>query len=214
MKDTSFDVRTLRRVRLWDPAIRLFHWALVIAVGGAWLLGEFGPGVMTLHFYFGYAAIGLLAFRVVWGLLGAWPARFRDFIYAPGTFLRYLRGASARKPSYWPGHNPMGALSVFALLGVLGFQVVTGLYSNPDDYINYGPLYDTASPAFSRWATGWHRAMAPVILALVALHLGSIVYYRLWKHEDLVTPMITGEKLVEGPVPADRIIAEVPGEAR
>ncbi|WP_116133388.1 cytochrome b/b6 domain-containing protein [Tropicimonas sp. IMCC34043] len=213
MAGESRNPHELHKVRLWDPGLRLFHWALAICVTAAWLLGEFGPGIMTLHFYFGYAVIGLLAFRLIWGLFGPWPARFRDFLYGAGTVSRYLRGARARKPSYWPGHNPIGALSVFAVLGALALQVYTGLYSNPDDFINYGPLYDPAGAGASTWATGVHRAMAPVILALILLHIGAIVFYKVWKRENLVTPMITGLKVVEGPVPAGRVIEKVTDRA-
>ncbi|WP_078059435.1 cytochrome b/b6 domain-containing protein [Tropicimonas marinistellae] len=203
----------LTRVRLWDPGIRLFHWALAICVATAWFLGEFGPGIMTLHFYFGYAVIGLLVFRLIWGLVGPWPARFRDFVYSPATFIAYLRGIRARTPSFWAGHNPMGAVSVFALLGVLGLQAYTGLFSDPDDFINKGPLADSVSGSWVNWATGWHNALPPLILLLVLLHVGSIVYYRVWKGEDLVTPMIHGKKTVLGDVPEDRIIETIDGAA-
>ncbi|MFV0359727.1 cytochrome b/b6 domain-containing protein [Tropicimonas sp.] len=203
----------LRRVLLWDPAVRAFHWSLVICVAIAWYLGQFGPGIMTLHFRFGYAVIALLAFRVLWGLFGAWPARFSDFLYGPKTFFGYVRGIPVRRPSYWPGHNPLGALSVFALLAALGFQAYTGLYANPDDFINYGPLYNAENEAYAKWATGWHQAMPPVILLLVLLHVGAIVYYRYWKGENLVMAMLTGRKVVSGQVPAERVIEELGADA-
>lgn len=212
MSGGSPETEKLRRVRLWDPALRLFHWALAICVCASWYLGEFGPGVMTLHFYFGYAVIALLAFRLVWGLFGPWPARFRDFIYSPGTFLGYLRGVSRRKPSHWAGHNPVGALSVFVLLGVLAFQSFTGLFSDPDDFINKGPLADSVSGAWVGWATGWHNSLPPLILLLVVLHVVAIIFYKVWKGENLVTSMIHGRKLVRGPVPADRVIEVVATE--
>ncbi len=199
----------LKEVRLWDPFVRVFHWALVICVCSSWILGKFGPGIMTLHFYFGYAAIALITFRVIWGLFGRWPARFRDFIYGPGTFISYLSGASSRKPSFWPGHNPIGALSVFALLGVLGFQAFTGLYTDPDDFINKGPLVDGAADGMVGWATGWHQTVPVLILLLVVLHLAAIAFYKIWKHENLVPSMIHGRKVVKGDVPADRIIEVV-----
>lgn len=209
MPDGSPENGKLHLVRLWDPAIRLFHWALVICVCTSWYLGKFGPGIMTLHFYFGYALIALLSFRVLWGLFGRWPARFRDFTYSPRTFLGYLKGASKRKPSHWPGHNPIGALSVFALIGVLGFQAYTGLFSDPDDYINRGPLADSVDGAYVGWATGWHQTLAPIILLLVLLHLGAILFYKVWKHENLVPSMIHGRKVVAGDVPVDRVIEAV-----
>jgi cytochrome b len=188
--------RGVTREKLWDPALRLFHWALAICVGAAWGLGKFGPNIMTLHFYFGYAVIALLVFRVVWGLVGPAPARFAHFLYSPATTGRYLSQLFERKPSYWPGHNPLGALSVFALLIVLILQVTTGLVSDPDDYVNVGPLADMVSSETVRSATSLHNRLAPVILILVVLHLAAIAFYKRYKGENLVLPMITGWKLV------------------
>lgn len=213
MNSGSPETRKLHRVRLWDPFLRLFHWALVICVCAAWYLGEFGPGIMTLHFYFGYAILALLAFRVVWGLFGAWPARFRDFLYGPGPFFGYLGGLAQRKPSHWPGHNPIGALSVFLLLGALVVQAVTGLYTDPEDFINAGPLVSGAPSGWVPIATGFHQTFSFVILLLVIVHLGAIVFYRFWKKENLVPAMVHGKKLVRGDVPADRIIEAVEDEA-
>lgn len=209
MNDGSPETGKLHRVRLWDPFVRIFHWLLVICVCTTWYLGQFGPGIMTLHFWFGYAIIALLAFRVIWGLVGAWPARFWHFTYGPGTYLRYVSNIAQRKPSHWPGHNPVGALSVFLLLGVLGFQAYTGLYTDPEDFINAGPLVAGAEGARVGWATGWHQTLAPVILMLVLLHLGAIVFYKVWKHEALIPSMVHGRKVVRGAVPADRIIEVV-----
>lgn len=184
------------RVKLWDIGTRLFHWALVVCVGAAWYLGQFGPNVMTLHFYFGYAVIGLLVFRVVWGLVGPAPARFSHFLFGPRTTLRYMATLGKRTPSYWPGHNPVGALSVFAILAVLIVQTGTGLFADPDDYINVGPLANTVSSEANRTATFIHNRMAFAILALVILHIAAIAFYKRYKGENLVTPMITGWKLV------------------
>ncbi len=183
-------------VRLWDPALRLFHWALVVCVVTTWVLGRFGPNIMTLHFYLGYVVIGLLAFRILWGLFGPAAARFSHFLFGPRTTLAYVAKIAKREPSYWPGHNPVGALSVFALLAILIFQVTTGLFSDPEDYINVGPLAGQVSSDMNRLATGWHYRGGFVILALVAGHLGAIVFYKLWKREDLIRPMITGWKAV------------------
>lgn len=188
--------KDVSKTKIWDLGLRLFHWSLAFCVICAWYLGEFGPNVMTLHFYFGYAVIGLLVFRVVWGLVGPAPARFVNFIYGPRTLFSYLRTLPQRKPSYWPGHNPVGALSVFALLGVLMLQVGTGLFADPDDYINVGPLADQVSRETRRTATWIHEMSAYAVLGLVALHLSAIAFYRRFKGEDLITPMITGWKWV------------------
>ncbi|MDP5306807.1 cytochrome b/b6 domain-containing protein [Paracoccus spongiarum] len=185
-----------RRVRVWDPALRAFHWLLAGLVIANWLLGQFGPNVMTLHFWLGYAILGLLLFRVVWGVVGPESARFASFLRGPGAVAGYLRHLPRREPSHWPGHNPLGALSVVAMLAVLLAQVATGLISDPDDFINVGPLAGQVATATARKAVGWHNLGAQVILVLVILHVGIILFYRLWKNEDLVRPMLTGWKWV------------------
>ncbi|WP_410218513.1 cytochrome b/b6 domain-containing protein [Paracoccus sp. (in: a-proteobacteria)] len=186
----------LQRIRLWDPALRIFHWLLSVLVIANWLLGKFGPAVMTVHFWLGYSIAGLLVFRLIWGFVGPESARFTHFIRGPSHVWSYMRHLHRRQPSHWPGHNPMGALSVLALLGVLAFQVYSGLVMDPDDFINVGPLASQVSRETSRAAAGWHDLGANLILLLVILHVAVILYYRFWKNEDLIRPMITGWKWV------------------
>ncbi|TCP42224.1 cytochrome b/b6 domain-containing protein [Rhodovulum marinum] len=183
-------------VRVWDPLLRLFHWALFVAVVGAWGLGKFGPDVMTLHFWFGYTVLGLLAFRLVWGFVGPEHARFKNFIYGPVTFVKYLGSMFNRKPSYWPGHNPLGGLFVFIILGLLAVHAVTGLFADPEDYINVGPLAQYVSSDTAISALGWHATLSWAVLAIVVLHVAAIAFYKKWKGENLITPMITGKKTV------------------
>ncbi|NCU20685.1 cytochrome b [Candidatus Falkowbacteria bacterium] len=186
----------LETVKLWDPLLRLFHWSLTICVIAAWGLGKFGPNDMTLHFWFGYAVIGLLAFRVLWGFVGPEHARFRSFAYGPVAVLRYLGQIAARSPSYWRGHNPLGGLAVFVLLALLIGQVATGLFADPEDYLNVGPLAQYVSTATARMALNWHDILSNAVLAMVLLHVAAIGFYRRWKNEDLIRPMLTGRKTV------------------
>lgn len=185
-----------QRVRVWDPALRIFHWLLAILVISNWLLGQFGPNVMTLHFWFGYAIAGLLVFRIIWGFVGPEAARFTSFLRGPRAIWDYLRHMGRREPSNWPGHNPLGALSVVAMIAVLALQVGTGLVSDPEDFINVGPFAADVGATVSRKAVGWHHLGGTVILLLVLLHVATILFYRFWKNEDLVSPMLTGWKWV------------------
>lgn len=194
MTDTSPTLQTEDKPQVWDPFLRLFHWALAACVTASWLLGQFGPDQMVLHFYLGYAVIGLLIFRLIWGFLGPANARFASFVTGPGAVLRYVRSLPTREAKPYPGHNPLGALSVLALLLVLGTQAATGLFVDPEDYINVGPLAESVSTAWNRFALGWHHRLGAVVMVLVVLHLGAILFYRFWKNEDLVTPMITGRR--------------------
>jgi len=183
-------------VRVWDPLIRLFHWALALCVIVAWILGKYGPDVMTLHFYFGYAVLGLLAFRLLWGLVGPANVRFASFVYGPVTVLGYLRQMFRRQPTYRLGHNPIGGFFALVLLTVLLVHAVAGLFVDPEDYINVGPLAHLVSDSLNRKALYWHNTLSWYVLGLAALHVAAIAFYALWKREDLVRPMITGRKQV------------------
>ncbi|MFB2533423.1 cytochrome b/b6 domain-containing protein [Paracoccus sp. p4-l81] len=186
----------VEHVKLWDPLLRGFHWLLASLVIITWALGKFGPNVMTLHFWFAYAIIALLVLRLIWGLVGPAPARFTHFLKGPGAVLSYARHMFRREPSYWPGHNPMGGWAVVLIVAILGYQLWTGLIMDPDDYVNVGPLASEVSAATRKAARGWHHTGANLVLAIVALHVAIIAFYKLWKREDLIRPMLTGWKWV------------------
>jgi cytochrome b len=186
-----------RTVALWDPVVRLFHWALVLAFFTVWGLGKFGPDVMTLHFYAGYAVAGLVALRLVWGFVGPRTARFASFVKGPGAILAYARHLPERRPSNTLGHNALGAVFVVGILAVLAVQVATGLIGDPEDYVNTGPLAHLVPIETSRTALGLHELLGNLAMVMVLVHIGAIGFYRRWKGEDLVTPMITGKKVIE-----------------
>jgi len=183
-------------VCLWDPALRLFHWALAVCFMTSYLLGEFGPAIMTWHFWSGYTISALLGFRLIWGILGPAPARFGHFLAGPCSIARYAAVMGRREPSYWPGHNPLGGWSVVLMLALLAAQVATGLISDPEDYINVGPLAHLVDISVSRTATAWHGIISTLLLVLVGLHIAVVLFYRYWKHEDLIGPMLHGRKWV------------------
>lgn len=180
-----------RTFRLWDLPTRLFHWSLVAAIIAASVSGQLGGGLMTWHGRIGLAVVGLLAFRLVWGLVGSTYARFVRFFPTPAAIRAYLRGEW-----HGEGHNPLGALSVFGLLGLLSVQVSTGLFSN-DDIAFTGPLYDLAGKALSNRLTAIHHLLSKLVYVLVALHVGAIIFYARIRKQNLVLPMLTGVK--EGP---------------
>ena len=187
---------THKTVRVWDLPTRVFHWSLVMLVVGSFTSGKIGGNAMLWHGIFGVAILGLLSFRLVWGLVGSTYARFFHFVRGPGAIRDYLRGE-------WRGlgHNPLGALSVLAMLAVLPFQAASGLFSNDDIAFN-GPLYALVSKDLSDWFTGLHRKSELVILVLVASHLGAVMYYLHRKKQNLIRPMITG--VVHNPDPDAR----------
>jgi cytochrome b len=157
---------------------------------------------MVWHFRLGYAVFALVAFRLVWGVLGGRWSRFSSFIYAPATVMRYLRGQVHEREHLDVGHSPLGAFSVFALLALLAAQVGTGLFAD-DDISNTGPLIKFVSGRTSSLLTHWHSSFGQwLIITLVMLHVAAIVFYRVKKDKNLVGPMLSGDKILGPQVPA------------
>ena len=159
---------------------------------------------MEWHFRLGYAVLALLLFRLLWGVLGGHWSRFSTFLCTPQEIIGYLRGKT--KQEHLVGHNPVGALSVYALLGFLMLQSVSGLFSD-DEISSTGPFAHLVSGEWVSNATWWHTDVGQyVLMALVALHVAAIMFYWFKKKENLVTPMLTGDKLLDFPTPssADR----------
>ena len=184
------------RIRVWDLPTRLFHWSLVACVAGLVATGYRGGAALEWHARIGYAVLTLLLFRLVWGFAGGHWSRFASFVRGPAQIAAYLRG-DLRADSM-PGHNPLGALSVLAMLALLLAQVATGLVG--DDEVSFtGPLNRFVSSATGLAATWYHKRVGQwVIIVLVVLHVAAVLFY-LWKRgENLVRPMVQGDKIVGG----------------
>ncbi len=187
----------LHREKVWDPVTRLWHWVLVIAVSLGWYFGEFMSfTTIQWHFYCGYTILGLVVFRIIYGFIGPAPIRFGALLVSPREIARYLKTVTRREPSGTRGHNPLGSLSVLAMIALLLAQASSGLFLESDDYFEAAPLAGFVSDAVSDPLTWWHKLMAKVILAVVALHVAAIFFYLVWKKENLIKPMITGWKLI------------------
>ena len=184
-----------KTVRVWDLPTRLFHWALVACVVGL-LATAYLPGSWIMwHARLGYAVLALLLFRIVWGFVGGRWSRFASFIYSPASVINYLRGKP--HPDHLIGHNPLGAGSVFAMLAFLLAQVATGLIS--DDEIAFtGPLNRFVATGKGLAATWYHKQVGQwVLIGLVVLHVLAILYYLRRKKDNLVKPMVAGDKVVD-----------------
>jgi cytochrome b len=182
----------IQRVRSWDLPLRVFHWSLAVSVSTALVTGTLGGAWMPVHAKAGIATLGLLVFRIVWGLFGPPLARFASFAPTWQALTAYWRGQ-------WQGigHNPLGALSVFAMLALLFAQAASGLFSH-DDIAFTGPLAGfIADEAIDR-VSGWHRSGATLLWALLGLHLAAIGFYQFIKRRNLVGPMWTGWTKAEG----------------
>jgi cytochrome b len=188
--------------RVWDLPTRIFHWSLLLCIVGLFITVNLGGNWMLWHFRFGYAVFTLLLFRTVWGFVGGRWSRFASFVYAPSTVMAYFKGRGA--PEHSVGHNPMGAGSVFALLAFLLLQVASGLFSD-DDIAFQGPLAKLVSNARVALATWYHKEVGSnVLIALIVLHIGAILFYLYKKKENLIRPMLHGDKHLPLPVQPSR----------
>ena len=178
------------RRRVWDLPLRLAHWAIAISVAGAFATHYAGTEWFPWHRAFGYAVVVLVAFRIVWGFVGTRHARFASFVRGPRAIVDFLAG---RGPASYAGHNPLGALSVLALLASLAVQGATGLYAN-DEIANTGPFYGWISPATSNRLTAMHAWNSNLLIGLVVLHLAAIAWYGLVRRRPLVRAMLDGRR--------------------
>lgn len=190
----------MQRVRVWDLPTRLFHWALVVLVVVSFTTGKIGGNAMQYHMWSGYSILALLVFRIVWGFIGAPTSRFSSFVRGPVTVLRYSAGLFRREGTQHLGHNPLGGWSVMLMLASLCVQAGTGLFAN-DDIATDGPLVKHISKATSDFLTRIHKWNEWVLVALVVVHLAAILFYLLYKRENLVGPMIHGDKTWNGLAP-------------
>jgi cytochrome b len=177
---------------IWDLPLRVFHWSLAACVLGCFGTAEFGWLSMQWHFYFGYAILVLLAFRLLWGFVGTEHSRFANFLTGPKKLIAYLQQGTTG-----PGHTPLGALATLALLVAVGVQALSGLF-NSDEIQWYGPLSEKVSMDVVEWAADIHERLDKVVIALIVLHLCAIAFYALIKRQNLIAPMLHGYKKLSG----------------
>lgn len=173
-----------REVAVWDPLVRVFHWSLVLSFAVAWLSAE---EVRWLHVWAGYAAGGLIAFRLLWGLVGPRHARFARFVRRPAAVRRYLGDLLRGRETRHLGHNPAGGAMILALLASMAGLCLTGWLGTTDAFWGVD------------WVEGLHEALANLLLVLVGLHLGGVLLASLRHRENLVRAMVTGRKRAAEP---------------
>ena len=197
-----------RTIRVWDPLVRLFHWSLVAAMVVVWLSSE---GYDDLHIISGYTVAGLIAARLVWGLVGGKYARFSQFLRAPFAVIAYLRDMIAGRERRYLGHNPAGAAMIALMLVALAGTAYTGWLLVEAERIAALPeMPQIVAPAFAGDGGGGnggeagiigdlHEVLASLTLWLIALHVGGVILAS-WRHrENLARAMVTGDKRAPGP---------------
>ena len=179
------------KIKVWDFPTRLFHWLLVICIAFLIFSGKSG-NLFDWHQTAGIIVLALVLYRLVWGLFGSTTARFSHFLYSPSKVIAYAKTLFNRESEKHAGHNPMGGLMVFAMLAVLLFEGVTGLFST-DEVLVEGPLYELVDSDTADWLTGLHHSSSEILIPLIVLHILAIIFYRIYKKQDLIKPMITGD---------------------
>lgn len=175
---------------VWGLPIRLFHWSLFTLIAVSFYTGKFGDfDSIDNHMLAGYGVIGLVLFRVLFGLFGKGHVRFSNFIRGPKAIIEYLK-----RPADTQGHNPLGALGIIALLLSLATQAGTGLFTSDDIFVE-GPLYHLVSQDTGSLLSTIHGINQWVLLGLIGLHLGAVAFHELLLKHRILLPMLTGKKL-------------------
>jgi cytochrome b len=177
------------QVMVWDLPTRLFHWLLVVGVVSGWVSYYYGDSALRWHLWNGYFVLLLLIFRWQWGVVGGSTARFGHFVRGPRAVVAALRD----HPSV-VGHNAAGGWSVVAMLTLITFQAVTGLFASDDYFVLSGPLKSWVGSEWSAAITTWHRQSYYWLLGLIGLHLAAILFYTVIKRQQLIMAMVKGSR--------------------
>lgn len=167
------------RVLVWDAPVRVTHWAMAICFFGAYLSAE-DDGLRSLHVALGYTLAILVAFRLLWGVMGTRYALFKNFVRGPRAISGYLRSLFAGRPTHYVGHNPAGALAILALLGMAILVTTSG--------------WMTYRQVGGDWAEELHELAANLMLIVVGIHVTGVVAGSWLHHENLIGAMISGRK--------------------
>lgn len=178
---------------VWDIFIRLFHWSLAASILFAWWSGEQGGNWMQWHMYAGYSVLGLVTFRILWGVVGSHYARFSEFVRSPAHTLKYGQQLAKGEAPRHTGHNPLGGWMVLLLLALSAAQAGTGLFAN-DEIFTEGPLVHLVGYDLSVEITRWHKLIFDGLLIAIGLHLLGVFVHQVFKGEKLVQAMLHGRK--------------------
>lgn len=166
-------------ILVWDVPTRVFHWLLVLCFAGAWLTSE-SERLQMIHYAFGYSAVALVLFRLVWGFVGTKYARFTQFLRGPNEMAGHIKSVLSSHQHSSPGHNPVGGIVMVGLMLIILLIGLTGYWSVKEF------LGDFMSEA--------HEAIASIALGLAILHIAAAVIMSLLQKENLIRAMVNGKK--------------------
>ncbi len=200
---TDARLKTTEHLRVWDLPTRFYHWLQLVLIGGALGLGFFAPEwFLDYHVWIGYGVLWLIVFRLVWGFAGSYYSRFSSFVPTPGRVLAHIRGMREARKQHDIGHNPLGAVMVFALIGVIGALILTGIIAL-GGVENRGLLAGVANFSGGDLARQIHGLLAYGLVVMIVLHLFGVVFESRLSGISLVRAMIDGKKPAQGPVAAE-----------
>ncbi len=181
------------QIRVWDPLVRVFHWALAGGFVTAFIVED---DLLGVHVWAGYLVLALIAVRLVWGVIGTRHARFSDFVRKPSDVLAYVRDALRLRAPRYLGHNPAGGAMVIALMVAVVLTGLSGLAVYGAEELS-GPLAPLMSALPGSWGDFFeevHEAMANLTLVLIVAHVAGVIFSSLSHRENLIGGMITGLK--------------------
>jgi len=186
-----------KKVRLWDFPVRLFHWALVIAIVTAWWTNR--QVMIDIHAIAGYSVLALVIFRIIWGFVGSSNARFADFLTGPKRVINYVLKIPNGTMSdlTYAGHNPAGGWMVLVMIVLVGVQAVSGLFASEDTFLFFdGPLVAYVSSDVASMMNWIHHTNINLIYAAVGLHVFAALFYLVVKRENLIRAIVIGTRRV------------------
>ncbi|RCK43801.1 cytochrome b/b6 domain-containing protein [Thalassospira profundimaris] len=193
----SHQMSDQKKVKLWDFPVRLFHWALVVAIVTAWWTNR--QLMIDIHAIAGYSVLALVLFRIIWGFVGSSNARFGSFIKGPDKVIGYavkIPTGSMAELTY-AGHNPAGGWMVVVLIVLVAIQAISGLFASEDTFLFFdGPLVAHVSSDVARIMNWIHRTNINLIYVMVGLHVFAALFYLVAKRENLIGAMVTGVRTV------------------
>ena len=184
---------TMQKTLVWDLPTRLFHWLIVASLLAQYATVEWLENKVQWHFYIGYFTLFLIVFRLIWGVVGTRHAKFSNFVTGPKKVFSYVKTLFNRQSEPAIGHNPLGGWFVIVMLILLAIQAISGLFMTDDIFLD-GPYRQLASEETLDLMNTLHHLAFDALLYVIALHIGAVIFYSVYKKQKLVPAMVHGSK--------------------
>lgn len=168
-----------QKILIWDLPTRVFHWSLAICFIGAVLTQE-SEKYRLFHVSFGYTMLGLIIFRLLWGVIGTRYSRFSSFLFGFKEIKGYILGLVRNRPVHYLGHNPIGSIAIYLILTIVLGISITG--------------YCIFNDVGANWYSEAHELMANFLIGIVVIHILGVIASSLLHKENLVRSMLSGLK--------------------